>query len=82
MAVARYNLNKEHYDIVKAFINEIGFPSPQIDHNQMIRMHELSTMIGVPTAPGACPTCNRRAYTALTGYIHEYERIVINGEEE
>jgi hypothetical protein len=82
MAVRRYNLNKEHYDILKAFIEEIGYPSPDINHDQMIRMHELSTMIGVHSSPGACPTCNRRAYTALNGYIHEYERIVINGEEQ
>lgn len=79
MAVRKYNLNKEHYDIVKAFINEIGFPSPEINHQQMLRMHELSTMLGVASSPGSCPTCNRRAYTTLTSYIHQYENQEDNG---
>lgn len=73
MAVRKYNLNEEHYKLVKAFLKEIGFPAPHLTHEQMIRLHELSTMVGVPSSPGSCPTCNRRAYTALTGYVFQYE---------
>jgi len=53
-----------------------------VSHDQMMRLHQMSTRLGYPSRPGGCAACNRRALTQIKGYVHEYERIIINGEEE
>lgn len=73
MSVRKFNLNEENYRLAKDFLNEVGFPNPEINHEQMVRMHEISTILGTPSSPGACPTCNRKAYQTLTAYVYHYE---------
>jgi len=81
MAVARYNLNEEDYKAGKEYLKEIG-GAYELSHDQMMRLHQMSTRLGYPSRPGGCAACNRRALTQIKGYVHEYERIIINGEEE
>ena len=73
MAVRKFNLNEEHYRLAKDFIKEVGFPSPELNHEQMVRMHEISTTLGTPSKPGSCPSCNRKAYQTITAYVFQYE---------
>ena len=81
MAVTKYNFNEPDYIEAKAFIDEIN-TMPIINSDQLRRLHELSTRFGYASKPGGCAACNRRAKNQIMGYIHEYERIIINGEEE
>ena len=80
MAVKKYTLNEENYLTGKAFLEEIK-AMPTINQKQLFRLHELSTILGYPSQPGGCASCNRRAKNQIMGYVNEYERIIINGEE-
>ena len=73
MSVRKFNLTEENYKLAKNFLNEVGFPSPTLDHNSMVRMHEISTILGTPSKPGSCPSCNRKAYQTITAYVFQYE---------
>lgn len=81
MAVNKFNLNEPDYIEAKAFLEEIN-AMPMINSTQLLKLHKLSTKFGHPSSPGGCAACNRKAKNIIMGYIHEYERIVINGEDE
>jgi hypothetical protein len=81
MAVIKYNLNEQDYIDAKAYLKEIE-GAYELSHDQLIRLHQMSTRLGHASSPGGCSACNRRALTIINGYVHEYERIVINGEGE
>ena len=81
MAVKKFTFREEWYEQAKAFLEEIK-PLPSINAFQLERLHQLSTLLGEPSSPGACPTCNIRARNFLTAYVNNYERVIINGEEE
>jgi hypothetical protein len=81
MAVTKYNLNEPDYIEAKAFLEEINAMAI-INNVQLKKLHELSTRFGFPSRPGGCAACNRRAKGYVSGFVHEYERIVINGEQE
>jgi hypothetical protein len=81
MGVKKFTFTEENYKLGKAFIEEITGLS-ELKHDQMVRLHQISTTLGEYSQPGACPTCNRRARVFITAYVNEYERIVIKGEEE
>jgi hypothetical protein len=81
MGVKKFTFKEEWYTQAKAFLDEItGLPS--INGVQLERLHQLSTLLGEPSRPGSCPTCNLRARNFLTAYVNNYERVIINGEEE
>lgn len=80
MGVKKFTFTEENYNLGKAFIEEIH-PVYDLSHEQMVRLHQISTQLGEFSIPGACPTCNRRALTYIKAYVNEYERIIINGEE-
>jgi hypothetical protein len=81
MGVKKFTFTEENYLLGKAFIEEIE-GAYELSHDQMIRLHQISTTLGEFSQPGACPTCNRRARVFITAYVNEYERIIIRGEEE
>ena len=80
MGVKKFTFTEENYLLGKAFIEEIT-PLYELNHDQLMRLHQISTTLGEFSQPASCPTCNRRARTFITAYVNEYERIVINGEE-
>ena len=80
MGVKKFTFTEENYLLGKAFIEEIE-SAYDLSHEQMVRMHQISTQLGEYSAPAACPTCNRRARVFITAYVNEYERIIIKGEE-
>jgi hypothetical protein len=80
MGVKKFTFTEENYLLGKAFIEEIE-GAYELTHDQMIRLHQISTTLGEFSQPGACPTCNRRARVFITAYVNEYERIIIRGEE-
>lgn len=81
MAVNKFNLNEPDYIEAKAFLEEINAMA-EINHIQLKKLHELSTRFGLNSSPGGCAACNRRAKNQIMGFVHEYERIIINGEDE
>lgn len=80
MGVKKFTFTEENYKLGKAFIEEIE-GAYELTHDQMVRLHQISTTLGEFSIPGACPTCNRRAKVFVTAYVNEYERIIIRGEE-
>jgi hypothetical protein len=81
MGVKKFTFTEENYQLAKDFLDEI-LPLPTVDRRQMLRLHEISTILGEPSAPGGCATCNRRARVFIQAYVNEYERIIIRGEDE
>jgi len=72
MAVLKFTLTEENYNLAVVFMDEIN-NTRTISRDQLVRLHALSTKLGVPSSPGGCSSCNRKALDIVKAYIYQYE---------
>ena len=72
MAVRKFTLTEENYKLALAMVEEIK-NTITISREQLVRVHALSTQLGVPSQPGGCSACNRKALDIIRAYVYQYE---------
>lgn len=79
MSINKFTYDEALYKEIEEFLIELNKTPTSLTKPQMVKLHQLSTRIGLPSRPSGCGACNSRARRNIQNYFNTFKEIH-NGE--